>query len=125
MGSATYRDTPIPGTTVFTGERSSRGYRINKLAMSLTDEKNREAFKADERAYMRRFGLSEHEGNLIANRDWNGLIAAGGSIYLLIKIGGSVGLNLLQMGAAMRGETPDQFMATRPGPKGQAVERKA
>jgi protocatechuate 4,5-dioxygenase alpha subunit len=125
MGSATYRDTPIPGTTVFTGERSGRGYRINKLAMSLTDERNREAFKADERAYMRRFGLSEHEMELIANRDWNGLVAAGGSIYLLIKIGGSVGQNLLQMGAAMRGETLDQFMTTRPGHKGQAVERKA
>lgn len=125
MGSATYRDTHIPGTTVFTGERSHRGYRINKLAMSLTDAKNREAFKADERAYMRRFGLSEDEMRLIAKRDWNGLVAAGGSIYLLIKIGGSVGQNLLQMGAAMRGETLDEFMKTRPGHQGQAVERKA
>ena len=125
MGSATYRDTHIPGTTVFTGERSHRGYRINKLAMSLTDQDNREAFKADERAYMRRFGLSEHEMELIARRDWNGLVAAGGSIYLLIKIGGSVGQNLLQMGAAMRGETLDEFMKTRPGHQGQAVERKA
>src|SRR5689334_17962924 len=98
MGSATYRDTHIPGTTVFTGERSQHGYRINKLAMSLTDVKNRDAFKADERAYMRRFGLSEDEMQLIAKRDWNGLVAAGSSIYLLIKIGGSVGKNLLQMG---------------------------
>jgi len=125
MGSATYRDTHIPGTTVFTGERSHRGYRVNKLAMSLTDEKNREAFKADERAYMRRFGLSEDEMQLIGKRDWNGLVAAGGSIYLLIKIGGSVGQNLLQMGAAMRGETLEEFMKTRPGHHGQAVERKA
>jgi protocatechuate 4,5-dioxygenase alpha chain len=111
----TYRDTPIPGTTVFTGERSSQGYRINKLAMSLTDEKNRDAFKADERAYMRRFGLSDEEMALIARRDWNGLVAAGGSIYLLIKIGGAVGQNLLQMGAQMRGETLDAFMKSRPG----------
>src|SRR4051812_278575 len=69
MDQATYRDTPIPGTMVFTGERSSRGYRINKLAMSLTDEKNRDAFKADERAYMKRFGLSDDEMALIAKRD--------------------------------------------------------
>ena|SRR5436853_1749492 len=102
MNQATYRDTPIAGTTVFTGERSRRGYRINKLAMSLTDENNREAFKADERAYMRRFGLSDGEMDLIARRDWNGLVTAGGSIYLLIKIGGAVGQNLLQMGAQMR-----------------------
>ena len=124
MGHATYRDTPIPGTTVFTGERSHRGYRINKLAMSLTDEKNREAFKADERAYMRRFGLPQHEMELIARRDWNALVAAGGSIYLLIKIGGAVGENLLQMGAKMRGETLDAFLKSRPGHQGNAVERK-
>ena len=124
MGDATYRDTPIPGTTVFTGERSHRGYRINKLAMSLTDQNNRAAFKADERAYMRRFGLSEREMELIAQRDWNRLVAAGGSIYLLIKIGGSIGQNLLEMGAKMRGETLDDFMKARPGHRGQAVERR-
>lgn len=123
MDHATYHDTPIAGTTVFTGDRSRRGYRINKLAMSLTDEENRAAFKADERAYMRRFGLSDHEMDLIAKRDWNGLIAAGGSIYLLIKIGGTVGQNLLQMGASMCGETLDAFLKGRPGHQGNAVER--
>src|SRR4051794_7111585 len=125
MGDATYRDTQIPGTTVFTGERSQRGYRINKLAMSLTDQNNRDAFKADEHAYMRRFGLSEREMELIARRDWNGLVAAGGSIYLLIKIGGSIGQNLLQMGAQMRGETLEEFMKSRPAHQGNAVERKS
>ena len=124
MGYATYRDTPIAGTTVFTGERSRLGYRINKLAMSLTDDANREAFKADERAYMQRFGLSDHEMQLIEKRDWNGLVAAGGSIYLLIKIGGTIGQSLLQMGAQMRGETLDAFLKTRPAHQGNAVERK-
>ena len=124
MDHATYRDTPIAGTTVFTGERSHRGYRINKLAMSLTDQANRDGFKADERAYMGRFGLSDKEMELVAKRDWNGLVAAGGSIYLLIKIGGAVGENLLQMGAKMRGETFDHFMKTRPAHQGHAVERR-
>src|SRR4051794_25324966 len=119
MDHATYRDTPIAGTTVFTGERSRRGYRINKLAMSLTDQNNRDAFKADERAYMQRFGLSDREKELITKRDWNGLVAAGGSIYLLIKIGGTIGQNLLQMGAQMRGETLDDFMKSRPAHRGQ------
>ena len=58
--------------------------------MSLTDEKNRETFKAGERAYMQRFGLSDREMDLVGKRDWNGLVAAGGSIYLLIKIGGTI-----------------------------------
>lgn len=117
MADTTYHDTPIAGTTVFTGARSSQGYRINKLAMSLIDPTNRDAFKADERGYMERFGLSESQKDLISRRDWNGLVAAGGSIYLLIKIGGSVGENLLQMGAKMRGETLEQFMKTRAGPR--------
>jgi protocatechuate 4,5-dioxygenase alpha chain len=124
MDQATYRDTPIAGTTVFTGERSRRGYRINKLAMSLTEEANRQAFKADQRAYMQRFGLSDREMQLIEKRDWNGLVEAGGSIYLLIKIGGTIGQNLLQMGAQMRGETLEAFLKTRPGHQGNAVEKK-
>jgi protocatechuate 4,5-dioxygenase, alpha chain len=121
--SATYRDTPIAGTTVFTGERSRRGYRINKFAMSLTDPANRDAFKADERGYMASFGLTEAEAELVARRDWKGLIEAGGNIYVLLKVGGAVGQNLLQMGAQMRGETFDEFMKTRPGQQGTAVAR--
>ena len=65
----TYRDTPIPGTTVFTGSRSQQGYRINKLAMSLTEPANRESFRADERGYMGKYGLSEAEMHLIERRD--------------------------------------------------------
>ena len=44
----------IPGTTVFDWRESRKGYRINKFAMSFCDAKNREAFKADEDAYMER-----------------------------------------------------------------------
>lgn len=122
--TATYRDTPIAGTTVFTGARSRQGYRINKFAMSLTDEANRSAFRADERAYMKSCDLTDAEIDLVAKRDWKGLIAAGGNIYVLIKVGGAVGQNLLQMGAQMRGESLEQFMQTRPGKQGSAVERK-
>ena len=121
----TYRDTPIPGTTVFTGSRSQQGYRINKLAMSLTEPANRESFRADERGYMRKYGLSEAEMHLIERRDWSGLIAAGGNVYLLLKIAGSVGQNLLQMGAQMRGKTIEDFMRTRPGRTGASGERRS
>jgi protocatechuate 4,5-dioxygenase alpha chain len=122
--TATYRDTPIAGTTVFTGARSRQGYRINKFAMSLTSAANRDAFRADERAYMKSCQLTDAEIDLVTRRDWNGLIAAGGNIYVLIKVGGAVGQNLLQMGAQMRGESLEQFMQTRPGKLGTAVERK-
>ena len=124
VAGTTYHGESIAGTVVFTGARSHRGYRINKLAMSLTDPANRDAFRADERAYMAKFGLSEAEMDLVARRDWNGLVEAGGSIYVLLKIAATVGQNLLQIGAQMRGETLEHFMATRPGKQGTAVERK-
>jgi protocatechuate 4,5-dioxygenase alpha chain len=124
MTGTTYRDEAIAGTVVFTGARSHQGYRINKLAMSLTDPANRDAFRADERGYMAKFRLSEAEMDLVAKRDWTGLVDAGGSIYVLLKIAATVGQNLLQIGAQMRGETLDQFMAGRPGKQGTAVERK-
>ena len=122
--ASTYHGETIAGTTVFTGARSHQGYRINKLAMSLTDPANREAFRADERGYMARFGLTETEMKLVEKRDWTGLVDAGGSIYVLLKIAATVGQNLLQIGAQMRGETLDAFMAARPGKMGTAVERK-
>jgi len=122
--ASTYHGETIAGTTVFDGARSHQGYRINKLAMSLTDPANRETFRADERAYMAKFGLTETEMALVAKRDWTGLVDAGGSIYVLLKIAATVGQNLLQIGAQMRGESLDAFMAARPGKQGTAIERK-
>src|SRR5690348_4794690 len=121
--ASTYHGETIAGTTVFTGARSHQGYRINKLAMSLTDPANREAFRANERGYMAKFGLTETEMKLVETRDWTGLVEAGGSIYVLLKIAATVGQNLLQIGAQMRGETLDAFIAARPGKQGTAVER--
>ena len=95
--------------------RSLEGYRLNQLGMSLTDPANRAAFLADEPGYMKRRGLDEAAIALVAARDWAGLQRAGGNIYLMLKIAATVGQTLLQMGAQMRGETVEAFMATRPG----------
>lgn len=103
----------IPDTSVFDLRRSFQGYRINKLADSLNKPENREAFKADEEAYMSKFSLSDEEKALIRKRDFNGLIEAGGNIYYLIKIGFCTGFGLYRMGAQMRGESYEEFLATR------------
>jgi protocatechuate 4,5-dioxygenase alpha chain len=100
--------------TVFTGEVSRRGYRLNKLGSSLTDPANRTRFLADEVGYMRALALDDAQIALVRARDWAGLIAAGGNIYLMLKLAGTVGQTLLKMGAQMRGETLEAFMATRP-----------
>jgi protocatechuate 4,5-dioxygenase alpha chain len=119
----TYRDLSIPGTTVFTIPRSRQGYRINKLAMSLTGAANRSAFKANERDYMARYALTETEMDMVARRDWAALIAAVGNIYLLLKIAGTVGQSLLDMGAQMRGEPLEAFMRTRAGTSRAGIDR--
>ena len=104
----------IPGTTVFDGQESRKGYRINKFAMSFTQPENREAFKADEEAYMKRFDLSEKEKQFLRDRNLAGLIEeCGGNIYMIMKIGTCTGQGLYHIGAQLRGETFEQFMESR------------
>ena len=84
-------DDIVSGAYLFTGERSARAYRLNKMAMSFTDPANRTKFQADEEAYMATSDLSEAEKNLVRRRDWKGMMDHGASIYLVIKIGGVTG----------------------------------
>ena len=105
----------VAGTLVFNGERSRAGYRLNRTAMSLTDSANRAAFVAGETAYLRGMGLNDAEIDMVRRRDWKAMIEAGGSIYLLIKIAGAVGVPLYAVGAHTAGMTLEQFMARRKG----------
>ena len=84
----------VAGTQVFNGERSREGYRLNRMAMSLTEAANRAAFVADETGYARGMGLDDAEIDMVRRRDWKAMIDAGGSIYLLIKIAGALGVPL-------------------------------
>jgi protocatechuate 4,5-dioxygenase alpha chain len=90
-----------------------RGRRLNKLCAALCSPQEREAFKRDEEAFMSRFALTDAEKELIRKRDFQGLIDAGTNIYYLLKIGSATGNGLYKMGAQMRGETYEQFLATR------------
>jgi protocatechuate 4,5-dioxygenase alpha subunit len=103
----------VQGGYVFTGENSARSYRLNKMAISLTSPENRARFQTDETAYMRSFAMSDQEIDLVARRDWKGMMDYGASIYLVIKIGGSVGHTLPQIGAHTAGMTLAEFQARR------------
>ena len=103
----------IPNTHVYDLARSRMGARLNRFAFTLTQAANRAAFKADEDAYMDRCGLSADEKALVRARDFAGLIEAGVNIYFMLKIGISTGNGLYHMGAQMRGESYDEFLATR------------
>jgi hypothetical protein len=61
------------------------------MARSLVAAENRAAFQADEPGYMASYGCSAQEIDLVRRRDWKGMMEAGGSIYLLLKIGAATG----------------------------------
>jgi protocatechuate 4,5-dioxygenase alpha chain len=103
----------IPDTSIFDLRLSRRGIRLNKMCSALCSPAEREAFKRDEEAFMARFGLTETEKELVRKRDFKGLIEAGTNIYALLKIGSATGNSLYRMGAQMRGESYEAFLATR------------
>ena len=104
---------PIPDTSIFDLRLSARGRRLNRLCHTLCDPKSREAFKADEEAYMARFDLTKEERDLIRRRNFRGLIEAGLNIYWMLKLGSATGNSLYRMGAQMRGESYEEFLRTR------------
>ena len=113
-----------PNSMVLDGERSRLGYRINRFCFSLKSQQNREAFKADMDGYMKTQGLNDAERALVLEQDWLGLVAAGASIYTLVKLTGSMGSNLLLAGLKMRGEDMAAFRGSRPEPGVAANPRK-
>lgn len=103
----------LEGTYVFDHRRSRKGYRLNKMCMSLTDPANREAFLADEDAYLRRYGVPEEQIEAVKARDWLRMVQLGGNIYMLIKMGHLIGEGLYVAGAQQRGQTLEEFLETR------------
>ena len=103
----------IPDTSIFDLRLARRGQRLNKMCAALCSPRERDAFKRDEEAFLARFGLTEAEKALIRKRDFQGLIDAGMNIYSMLKVGSATGNGLYKMGAQMRGETYEQFLATR------------
>ena len=102
---------PIPGTTLFDGEQAKKGYALNKMCFSFNSADNRNAFKADEEAYMHAYGLNDAQANAIRTRNVLGLLAAGGNVYYLAKFAGILGLDVQDLGAAQTGMTKEEFKA--------------
>lgn len=76
----------IPGTRVFTAARARQGYWLNQFAMSLMKVENRERWKADERAYLEEWKLTDEQKQAVLDRDYNRLLELGGNIYFLSKV---------------------------------------
>jgi protocatechuate 4,5-dioxygenase, alpha chain len=91
----------IPGTRVFTAARARKGYWINQFAMSLMKPENRKRFKADEKAYLDEWQLSDAAKAAIQARDYNALLDLGGNIYFLSKIFSTDGISFAEAVSTM------------------------
>ena len=101
----------IPGTTVFDATQSRRGYHLNMFCMSLMKAANREAFKADEQAYLETFPMTSEQRQAVRDRDYNRMIALGGNIYFLAKIGATDGFSFQNLASKMTGMPEDEYKA--------------
>jgi protocatechuate 4,5-dioxygenase, alpha chain len=99
----------VPGTTIFDAEQSRMGFHLNQFCMSLMKAENRTRFKANERAYLDEWPMSEEQKKSVLARDLNWCIRLGGNIYFLAKIGATDGKSFQQMAGSMTGMTEEEY----------------
>ena len=99
----------VPGTTLFDAEQSRKGYHLNQFCMSLMTAANRERFKANQRAYVDEWPMTEEQKQAVLALDLNRAIAAGGNIYFLAKLGATHGKSFQQMAGSMTGMTEIEY----------------
>jgi len=99
----------IPGTTIFDADQSRKGYWVNQFCMSLMKAENRARFKADERAYLDEWPMSEEQKQALLERDLNRCIALGGNIYFLAKLGATDGKSFQQLAGSMTGMSEGEY----------------
>jgi protocatechuate 4,5-dioxygenase, alpha chain len=72
---------------------------------------NRTRFKADQRAYLNEWPMSEDQRQAVMDMDLNRAMQLGGNIYFLAKIGATHGRSFQQMAGSMTGMTEDEYRA--------------
>jgi protocatechuate 4,5-dioxygenase alpha chain len=99
----------VPGTTIFDADQARAGYHLNMFCMSLMKAANRERFKADQRACLDEWPMSEEQKQAVLARDYNRMISLGGNIYFLAKIFSTDGLSFQHAAATMTGMTQQAY----------------
>jgi protocatechuate 4,5-dioxygenase, alpha chain len=85
-------------------------YDISRLLYSLRAPHNREAYRTNPEGYYKQYNLTADECALLRRPDWQGLVNAGVSVYLLTKLMATVNADLLDIGASMRGVPKEEFL---------------
>jgi protocatechuate 4,5-dioxygenase alpha chain len=99
----------IPGTILFDADRSRQGYHLNMFCMSLMKAENRDAFRADERAYLAQYPMTAEQAQSVLDRDWNRMLELGGNIYYTSKLAACDGLSFQNIAALMTGSTQEDY----------------
>ncbi len=103
----------LTGTYPFDIAASVKAYRINKFLHDMIDPDHRARFLDDPEVSFKAADLTEQEKDLIRSRDWQGLIRYGVIFFMLEKLAAVTGVSNLDIYAAMRGQTLDEFLKTR------------
>ena len=106
-GGKPYDD--IPGTTVFDSDVARRGYWLNQFCMSLMNSENRERFRADERAYLDEWKMSDEQKQAILDRDYNRILSLGGNVYFFCKLFFTDKQSFAQAAAKMTESTREEY----------------
>ena len=99
----------IPGTTIFDADLARKGYHLNQFCMSLMKSENRERFRADERAYLMEWPMSEEQREAVLVRDYGRMIKLGGNIYFLAKLFSTDGKSFQYAAASMTGMSQAEY----------------
>lgn len=91
----------LPGTTIFTIEQARAGFALNQFCMSLRSAENREAFLADEEAYLDGWKLTADQRTAVLTRDFQKMLDEGGNVYFLSKIFATEGKSYVQAVSTM------------------------
>jgi Aromatic-ring-opening dioxygenase LigAB, LigA subunit len=103
----------IPGTYPFDLRVSVRTLKINRFFWNLAKAESRSHFLADPEGSFQRAELNEEECDLVRQRNWIGLIRYGVNFFVLEKFARVVRVSNLEVYAAMRGESFEDFLKTR------------
>ena len=106
----------LQGSYPFTHDRSHQNLRINSFLHDLVKPTHRYRFVHDFKALSEEWGLSSEEKRLIQDRQWLNMIRRGVSFFVLEKMAAVLGIPNPAVYAAFRGETLEQFLATRKAP---------
>ena len=101
----------IPGTYVFDGDRAVQGRHLNRFCMSLMSPANRARFKADQRAYLNEWPMSEAQKQAVIARDFEALLNLGGNIFFVLKIAALDGRPTQAVAASFSGQSTEEYAA--------------